>query len=78
MIPLGCRAKDKITGFTGTVTSRHIHITGCDRYSLQPDVTPDGKLPDVIYFDETRLDVTDATVCFVDPSREKVNLQPPG
>lgn len=68
MIGLGVRAKCKITGFEGTVVSRVQHITGCDRYSLQPDAK-DGKMPDAIWFDETVLEITDADVKFVDPRK---------
>lgn len=33
---LGIEAQDKITGFKGTIVAKTEHITGCDRYCLQP------------------------------------------
>lgn len=48
--------KDKVTGFTGIATSKHIYLTGCNQYGLQPKVDKDGKVPDKQYFDEGRLE----------------------
>ena len=44
--PLGSKAKDKITGFTGIIAARSNHITGCDTYGLCPEVDKDGKTRD--------------------------------
>ena len=52
---LGKQAKDIVTGFEGIVTSKHIYLTGCTQYGLQPRIDKDGKIPDKAYFDETRL-----------------------
>lgn len=35
-IQLGNEARDKITGFTGIVTSRAEYLTGCTQYGLTP------------------------------------------
>lgn len=48
---LGSVVRDTITGFTGTAIARHEYMTGCDRYSVQPNVTADSKLPDPVTFD---------------------------
>lgn len=55
---MGKSAKDKITGFTGIITSKHIYLTGCNQYGLQPAVDKDGKVPDKGYFDEGRIEIT--------------------
>jgi len=57
-LKLGKEMKDKITGFTGIATSKHEYLTGCTQYALQPKTQKDGKLADVGYFDESRLEVT--------------------
>lgn len=53
---LGKLAKDKVTGFEGVITSKHIYITGCNQYGLQPKIDKDGKIPSKEYFDESRLE----------------------
>lgn len=57
MEKLGKLAKDKITGFEGIITSKHIYLTGCTQYGLQPKIDKDGKVPDKNYFDEGRLEI---------------------
>lgn len=57
-IELGAYCKDVITGIEGHAVMRMTHITGCDRYSLQPRIQgdPEGKsVPECFDFDETRL-----------------------
>ena len=55
---LGKKAKDKITGFEGIITSRHEYLTGCAQYGIQPQIDKDGKVPDKAYFDEGRIEIT--------------------
>lgn len=57
--PLGSKAKDKITGFEGTIAARSNHITGCDTYGLCPTVDKDGKTRDWGWFDEGRIELLD-------------------
>lgn len=57
MIELGQEGKDKITGFTGIITSRHQYITGCDQYTLSPPMDADGKLGENYSFDEGRIEI---------------------
>lgn len=57
MITLGSKVRDTVSGFTGIVVARHTFLTGCERYSVQPAVGKDGKLPDIQAFDEVMLDV---------------------
>jgi hypothetical protein len=33
---LGKKAKDKITGFEGIITPKHLYLTGCTQYGIQP------------------------------------------
>lgn len=54
---LGIEAKEIVTGFTGIVTSRTEHITGCNTYGVQPKAV-DGKVCDMQWFDENRLEKT--------------------
>lgn len=54
---MGKLAKDKITGFTGIITSKHEYLTGCNQYGLQPAIDKDGKVPDKGYFDEGRVEI---------------------
>jgi hypothetical protein len=54
---LGKIGKDKITGFTGVLTSRCEFLTGCNRYCIQPRELKDGKPIDGIYFDESQIEV---------------------
>ena len=54
---LGKIAKDKITGFEGIVTSKHIYLTGCAQYGLQKAVDKEGNIPEVKFFDEGRLEI---------------------
>lgn len=57
--PLGSKAKDKLTGFTGVIGARSQHITGCDTYGLCPEVDKDGKTRDWGWFDEGRIEMLD-------------------
>jgi hypothetical protein len=55
---LGRKGKDKITGFSGTVTGFVEYITGCNQLLLIPPVGKDGKTGDGQWFDEQRVDLT--------------------
>lgn len=54
---LGKEAKDKVTGFTGIITSKHTYLTGCNQYGIQPKVDEKGLVPDNRYFDEGRIEI---------------------
>lgn len=62
MISLGDKVKDKVSGFSGIATCRHEYLNGCDRFTVQPPVGKDGKLPDEMTFDEPQLKVLKSAV----------------
>lgn len=56
---LGVKAKCKITQLTGIITARSEHITGCNRYMIEPPVDKDGKLTDRMWIDEDIIEILD-------------------
>ncbi len=80
-LELGRRAKDKITGFEGILTSRCEFLTGCNRYCIQPTELREGKPVDSLYFDEAQIEIVGEGIsaenvqgkkkgaCSPDPSR---------
>lgn len=56
---LGTRVKDLITGYTGIITGRAEHITGCNTYWVNPQLIKEGKVVSAEYFDEDRLEKVD-------------------
>lgn len=61
MVKLGQTVKDRLTGFAGVVTARVEYLTGCAQVCVQPGMKADGDFREARYFDETRIEVTDAT-----------------
>lgn len=57
MINLGQKAKDKVTGFEGTVVGRTEWLNGCYRFTLQPPIDKDGKHCSAETIDEPQLEV---------------------
>ena len=53
---LGYRAKDKITGLTGVVTSVSLDLYGCVQAALHPGLDKDGKIADQHWYDVARLE----------------------
>ena len=53
----GKTVKDKISGFTGTVTGGSSYITGCVQLLVQPRLKEDGSFNDARWFDEDRLEI---------------------
>ncbi len=58
---LGLRAKDKISGFEGVVSSASFDLYGCVCLAIAPGVLADGKLGDSHWFDVQRLTIFDGT-----------------
>ena len=64
---LGSTVRDRITGFEGVAMGRTSWLTGCDRIAVQPvGLSKDGKLFDIEWFDEPRLDVTKSSGAYLD------------
>jgi hypothetical protein len=55
---LGVFVVDQVTGFRGVITARQDHLTGCNRYAVQPLAKKNGgRLPASFWFDEHALKV---------------------
>lgn len=50
-------AKDKITGFEGTIIAKTYYLFGCYQYGLAPKVNKDGKREDCEWFDMGRIEI---------------------
>lgn len=55
---LGKKAKDKVTGFKGVITSKISYLTGCDQYGVTP-LVKDNETADTEFFDISRVIVTE-------------------
>lgn len=77
-IPFGVKAKDKITGFEGTVTGHSDFITGCDQFFLQPTVDDKGAKREGQWFDENRLEVLNAPAINLEPIKTAEPLRRAG
>lgn len=56
-INLGDKVCDTVTGFEGIAIAKHSYLHSCTRISVQPVVDKDGRVPDVVTFDEPQLNV---------------------
>jgi len=70
---LGKKAKDKISGFTGIITSRIQYLTGCDQYGIKPKIKADGEPIEVSYFDEGRIEIVGDGMTTTDVKSDKDN-----
>ena len=59
MITLGCKAKDRVTGYEGIVTSRCEYLSGRITYGITPHVLKDGSLKNTEWFDEANIEYID-------------------
>jgi hypothetical protein len=59
---LGQLAKDKVTGFEGTIVGHADYLSGCDQYLLVPTVDEKGNHREGHWFDEQRLVVINENV----------------
>lgn len=55
---LGHKAKDKVTGFKGVVSSLSFDLYGCVQVVLTPEVDGKGERQDGTWFDVTRIKIT--------------------
>jgi len=70
MIELGKKGRDKITGFEGIITGKAEYLFGCTQYNLVPPMR-EGKLPDIQWFDEGRIEIIGEGVALKDVQVEK-------
>lgn len=54
---LGYKVRDRITGFTGTVTGVVDYLSGCNQALVVPKLKKDGTVADSMWFDVQRLEV---------------------
>jgi len=54
--------RQKVTGFTGIVTSHSKHLSGCDRLWIEPPVDDNGKLRDGQWADIDMVEIVSASV----------------
>ena len=66
---LGDYAKDRISGFEGTITGIVNYITGCRQVLLGPKTAPDGAMRDSHWFDEQRVQVITPMAIVLDNSQ---------
>lgn len=74
---LGCKVKDKITGFKGIATGICSYITGCDRVLVTPPVCKKGKLAEGEWFDIQRLTVLDGKTLSLESKKPGSMGNPP-
>jgi hypothetical protein len=55
---LGLKVKDRVTGFSGVVSSISFDLYGCIQAVVTPEADGKGKIPDCRWFDVTRLKKT--------------------
>lgn len=67
---LGKRVTDKVTGFNGVVTSVSFDLYGCVTGLVHPGAEKEGKLLDQLWFDISRLSVTNT-----DPVMQRPNYE---
>ena len=73
----GTRVRDKITGFSGTITGRADYITGCNNYLVQPQNDKDDKYVDSHWFDEMRLELVEKAESFIQKLKRKTGADKP-
>ena len=66
---LGKKVKDRVTGFSGVVTSVCFDLYGCIQAAVSPGMKPDmSGLLEAMWFDVNRLEVTDPVAVMPPPS----------
>lgn len=64
---LGLKAKDKISGYEGVISSINFDLYGCIQVVISPSKKDDGTLPNGHYFDISRVEILDETPVMVAP-----------
>lgn len=73
---LGLRATDKVTGYTGVITSVSFDLYGCVQVIINPGVGQDGKLKDCLWFDVSRLTIGSTKPVMPLPDFDVVSVGP--
>jgi hypothetical protein len=68
-IRLGQIVRDKVSGFKGVAVSEHTYLNGCSRFTIQPLVDKEGKLPDTQTFDEPQLEFVGESCLCLSPKK---------
>lgn len=80
-LEFGKKAKDKITGFTGTLTGYSSFITGCDQYCIVPKAKEEHVCPEGKWFDVNRIEIIEDPIknsdCKIDTSVNKGTMDCP-
>ena len=53
----GQKARDIVTGFTGTITARVEYLNGCIQYCLSPQTDKNGNMAKDEYLDEGQIEI---------------------
>lgn len=75
-IVLGNRYRDRVTLVEGVAIGMTRWFTGCSTVGLAQPVQPDGKVPDVCWFDYSRLDEADSPAVVVEKTPKTGGPQP--
>lgn len=65
---LGHRGKDRVTGFSGTISSVCFDLYGCVQLALTPSAGTDGKLGEGHWFDVNRVEITSKAKVMATPT----------
>lgn len=58
----GDEVKEKITGFSGTITGTCFYLTGCNQYLITGKVKDEFSEPKALWYDEGRLELVNEQV----------------
>jgi len=56
---LGCKFRDRITGFEGIATARIVYLNGCVQYCVTPRIKENEKMQSGEYIDVGQLEFVD-------------------
>lgn len=70
---LGVKVKDRLSGATGIAVVRAKHMYSGDRYGIQLPINKEGKIPDLVVFDEQDLEQIDPPP----PKKKEKEEKPP-
>jgi len=61
-VKLGDKVQDKVSGFSGVIVGEHNYLNGCTRFTVQPSIDKEGKLPIAETFDALQLKKVEASI----------------